>query len=68
MARVSGIKILRDRKGKAKQVIIDVKKHEALVEDLLDSLDIKLTEDEDLIPADTVFKRLDKKHGLAAKK
>lgn len=68
MTRIAGIKILRDRRGKAKQVIIDVKKHEALIEDLLDNLDIKLTEKDELIPAGTVFKKLDKKHGLTSKK
>lgn len=63
MRNVPGIKIVRDRHGKPKQVVIDISKHEALIEDLLDTIDVQLTEDEEMIPAKEVFKKLDKKHG-----
>ena len=63
MARISGVKVIKDSRGYPKQVIFDFKKHKEYLEDYLDHLTVLSLKDEETIPAEEVFRKLDKKHG-----
>lgn len=56
MQKIKGIKILRNKSGKAKQLVIDIDKHYDVVEDLIDVLEAESRLNENGIPAEEVFK------------
>ena len=58
MQQLKGIKILRNKRGKAKQLVIDIDKHYDVVEDLVDVLDAESRLKESGKPADQVFKEM----------
>ena len=58
MQQLKGIKILRNKQGKAKQLVIDIDKHYDIVEDLVDVLDAESRLKESGKPADQVFKEM----------
>jgi hypothetical protein len=59
MEKLKGIKILRNKRGKAKQLIIDIDKHYDVVEDLMDVLDSESRLKETGKPAAEVFKEIE---------
>lgn len=61
MAKIAGISFIKDTKGKKKKIVIDIKKHYELVEDLLDHLDVVDLKDEETIPWEDAKKDI-KKH------
>lgn len=66
MQKIKGIKILRNKRGKAKQLVIDIDKHFDVVEDLVDVLEAESRLKEKGRPADEVFKEIEA--GLKKKK
>lgn len=68
MAKIAGISFIKDSKGKKKKIVIDIKKHYELVEDLLDHLDVVALKDEETIPWEEVEKILDKRSSKKRKK
>jgi hypothetical protein len=60
MAKIAGISFIKDTKGKKKKIVIDIKKHYELVEDLLDHLDVVALKDEETIPLEDAKKDIKK--------
>ena len=61
MQKIKGVKILRNKRGKAKQLVIDIDKHYDMVEDLIDVLEAESRLNEPGLPAAEVFKAIEKK-------
>ena len=61
MQKIKGIKILRNKRGKAKHLVIDIDKHYDVVEDLIDVLEAESRLNEKGKPAEEVFKEIEKK-------
>jgi hypothetical protein len=59
MEKIKGVKILRNKRGKAKQLVIDIDKHYDVVEDLMDVLDAESRMKETGKPAAEVFKEIE---------
>lgn len=59
MQRLKGIKIIRNSKGKPKQVLIDIDKHYDIVEDLIDVIEAESRMNEQGKPAKEVFKEIE---------
>jgi hypothetical protein len=59
MEKIKGVKILRNKRGKAKQLVIDIDKHYDVVEDLMDVLDAESRMKETGKPAVEVFKEIE---------
>lgn len=59
MAKVKGLKIVRTKSGKPKQLVIDIDKHYDIVEDLIDVIDAESRLKEPGIPAAEVFKKME---------
>lgn len=55
MLKIKGIKILRNKRGKPKQLVIDIDKHYDVVEDLVDVLEAESRLNEPGIPAEEVY-------------
>ncbi len=68
MARIAGVKVIKDSKGRPKQVLIDIKKHGEYLEDFLDHLDVEARRDEGNVAWESVVSRLDKKHQITTPK
>ena len=66
MAKISGITVEKDVKGKPRYVRIDLRKHgnNELLEDFLDIQAANAVADEETKPWSEVRKKLTKKHGL----
>lgn len=64
MTHISGIDFLRNTKGKPTKVVIDIKKHYNLLEDIIDMLTIEQRKDEATFPIEGLVAKLDKKHGI----
>ena len=61
MQKLKGIKFIRDKRGKAKQLVIDIDKHYDVVEDLVDIIEAESRMHEKGTPAEEVYKKLDAK-------
>ncbi len=61
MQKLKGIKILRNKRGKAKQLVIDIDKHYDVVEDLIDVLEAESRMNEPGIPAEEVYAAIEAK-------
>jgi hypothetical protein len=59
MEKLKGIKILRNKRGKAKQLVIDIDKHYDVVEDLMDVLEAESRLKETGRPAAEVFEEIE---------
>ena len=59
MQKLKGIKVLRNKRGKAKQLVIDIDKNYGIVEDLVDVFEAENRLKEHGKPADEVFKELE---------
>jgi hypothetical protein len=59
MEKLKGIKVLRNKRGKAKQLVIDIDKHYDVVEDLMDVLEAESRLKETGRPAAEVFKEIE---------
>jgi hypothetical protein len=58
MQKIKGLKIVRTKTGKPKQLIIDIDKHYDVVEDLLDILEAESRLNEKTRPAAEVYKEI----------
>ena len=61
MQKVKGIRFIRDKRGKAKQLVIDIDKHYDVVEDLVDIIEAESRMGEKGYLAEDVYKKLDAK-------
>ncbi len=61
MLKLKGIKVVRNRQGKPKQLVIDIDKHYDIVEDLIDVLEAENRLNEPTIPAEEVYKKIEAK-------
>ena len=61
MQKLKGIKFIRDKRGKVKQLVIDIDKHYDVVEDLVDIIEAESRMNEKGTPAEEVYKKLDAK-------
>lgn len=68
MQKIKGLKIVRTKSGKPKQLVIDIDKHYDVVEDLLDIIEAESRLSEKTIPAEEVHKLIAAKHKQAKKK
>lgn len=68
MAKINGISTIKDAKGKATKLVIDLTKRNQLIEDIVDMIDVEQRKNEETIPWEDVKKVLHKKHGIIAKK
>ncbi len=59
MPKIKGLKIVRTKSGKPKQLVIDIDKHYDIVEDLIDVIDAESRLGEPGIPAEEVFKKME---------
>ena len=61
MLNLKGIKVVRNRAGKPKQLVIDIDKHYDIVEDLIDVLEAESRLNEPTIPAEEVYRKIEAK-------
>ena len=59
MQKLKGIKIIRNKRGKPKQLVIDIDKHYDIVEDLVDIIDAESRMNEKGFLAEDVFKEIE---------
>lgn len=66
MARIAGVQRIKDSKGRVTKLVIDVKKHEAFVEDFLDHIAIQESKSkkQKQYPWSQVRKELNRQHGF----
>ena len=62
MQKIKGVKIVRNKSGKPRQLVIDIDKHYDVVEDLLDVIEAECRLNEKKIPAEEVYKTIEAKH------
>ena len=62
MQKLKGVKLIRNSKGKPKQLLIDIDKHYDIVEDLLDIIEAESRLDEKTTPAKIVYQNIEAKH------
>lgn len=67
MAHIAGINLLKNSKGEPTKVVIDIKKHYNLLEDILDMLAIEQRKEEPVFPIEELIAKLDNKHGIKRK-
>lgn len=60
-SKIKGVKVIRNRRGEAKQLLIDVDKHYDVVEDLLDVIDAEKRLKEATVSAETLYKKIEGK-------
>lgn len=68
MQKIKGVKILRNKRGKAKQLVIDIDKHHDIVEDLIDVLEAESRLNEPGTPAEEVYAAIEAKMKTQKKK
>ncbi len=61
MPKLPRVKVIRNAKGKPTKLLIDIKRYEHLVEDILDTIAIEETSKEPTIPAEEVYAKIEKK-------
>jgi hypothetical protein len=61
MQKLKGIKVLRNKRGKAKHLVIDINKHYDVVEDLVDVLEAESRLNEPGTPAEEVYAAIEAK-------
>ena len=59
MQKLKGIKVIRNKRGKAKQLVIDIDKHYDIVEDLVDIIEAESRMNEKGYLAEDVFKEIE---------
>ena len=62
MQKIKSVKILRNKRGKAKQLVIDIDKHYDVAEDLIDVLEAESRLSESGIPAEEVYAAIEAKN------
>lgn len=58
MLKLKGVKVIKNKNGKPKQLIIDIDKHYDIVEDLVDVIEAESRLNEPTIPAEEVYKKI----------
>jgi len=58
MLKLKGVKVIKNKNGKPKQLIIDIDKHYDIVEDLVDVIEAESRLNESTIPAEEVYKKI----------
>ncbi len=61
MLKLKGVKLTKTKRGKPKQLIIDIDKHYDIVEDLVDVIEAESRLNEPTIPAEEVHKKIETK-------
>ncbi len=58
MLKLKGVKVIKNKNGKPKQLIIDIDKHYDIVEDLVDVIEAESRLNEPTLPAEEVYKKI----------
>ena len=61
MLKLKGVKVIKTKRGKPKQLVIDIDKHYDIVEDLVDVIEAENRLNEPTIPAEEVYKKIEAK-------
>ena len=61
MLKHKGVKVIRNKRGKPKQLVIDIDKHYDIVEDLVDVIEAESRLNEATIPAAEVYRKIEAK-------
>jgi hypothetical protein len=61
MLKLKGLKIIKNKRGKPKQLIIDIDKHYDIVEDLVDVIEAESRLNEPTTSAEEVYKKIEAK-------
>ncbi|MBS1512508.1 MAG: hypothetical protein JST86_16810 [Bacteroidetes bacterium] len=67
MSKLKGIKVVRNKRGKARLLVVDIEKNYDVVENLVDVLESEKRLDEPGKPAKEVFKELELLHSKKKK-
>lgn len=58
MLKLKGVKVIKNKRGKPKQLLIDIDKHYDIVEDLVDVIEAESRLNEPTIPAEEVYRKI----------
>lgn len=58
MLKLKGVKVIKTKRGKPKQLVIDIDKHYDIVEDLIDVIEAENRMNEPTIPAEEVYQKI----------
>jgi len=58
MLKLKGVKVIKNKNGKPKQLLIDIDKHYDIVEDLVDVIEAESRLNEPTVPAEEVYKKI----------
>lgn len=61
MLKLKGVKVIKNKSGRPKQLVIDIDKHYDTVEDLVDVIEAESRLNEPTIPAEEVYKKIEAK-------
>ena len=61
MLKLKGVKVIKTKRGKPKQLVIDIDKHYDIVEDLVDAIEAENRLNEPTLPAEEVYKKIEAK-------
>lgn len=61
MLKLKGVKVIKSKRGKPKQLVIDIDKHYDIVEDLIDVIEAESRLNEPTIPAEEVYRKIEAK-------
>ena len=61
MLKLKGVKVIKSKTGKPKQLVIDIDKHYDIVEDLVDVIEAESRLNEPTSPAEEVYKKIEAK-------
>lgn len=59
--KLKGVKVIKTKRGKPKQLVIDIDKHYDIVEDLVDVIEAESRLHEPTIPAEEVYRKIEAK-------
>ena len=59
MLKLRGIKVVKDKRGKPKQLVIDIDKHYDIVEDLVDVIEAENRLNEATISAEEAYQKIE---------
>ena len=61
MLKLKGVKVIKNKRGRPRQLVIDIVKHYDIVEDLVDVIEAENRLNEPTIPAEEVYKKMEAK-------
>ena len=61
MLKLKGVKVIKNKRGKPKQLLIDIDRHYDIVEDLVDVIEAESRMNEPTVSAEEVYKKIEAK-------